>query len=64
MFADWMNSYFLISHSSAIHVVLTKKGFCSSSSYLIMSKKINAVTLGDWKNNKTSFTVIEVQINT
>ncbi|MCU4984477.1 hypothetical protein P4310_30865 [Bacillus thuringiensis] len=40
-----------------------KESFCSSSSYLILLKRINAITLGGWKKKKTSFTVIEVQIN-
>ncbi|WP_176543939.1 hypothetical protein [Bacillus thuringiensis] len=59
-----MDSCLLISHSIAIHFMCTERGFCSSSSFLIMSKQISAATLGDWKKNKTSFTVIEVQINT
>ncbi|AYF06165.1 hypothetical protein CN386_15600 [Bacillus cereus] len=40
-----------------------KESFCSSSSYLIKCKQIDAAILGDWKKDKTSFTVIEVQIN-
>ncbi|KZD33125.1 hypothetical protein B4082_3193 [Bacillus cereus] len=40
-----------------------KESFCSSSSYLIKCKQIDAAILGDWKKEKTSFTVIEIQIN-
>ncbi|MGH0973302.1 hypothetical protein ACQVT2_26870 [Bacillus paranthracis] len=63
MVADWMNSYFLISYSTAIYVIQAKKGFCSSSSYLIMLAQMNVTTLGDWKKNKTSRTTIETKIN-
>ncbi|MDG1605290.1 hypothetical protein P7D05_21115 [Bacillus paranthracis] len=60
MVADWMNSCFLISYSTAIYVIQAKKGFCSSSNYLILLQQMNITTLGNWEKNKTSFTVIEV----
>ncbi|MFJ8453310.1 hypothetical protein [Bacillus paramycoides] len=63
MVADWMNSCFLISHPIEVHVVYTRESFCSSSSYLIMLVQIDVTILGGWKKNKTSFTVIKVQIN-
>ncbi|WJE66504.1 hypothetical protein [Bacillus mycoides] len=59
MVADWMNSCFLISYPIVIHVVYTEKGFCSSSSYLIILTQMNVTTLGDWEKNKTSRTTIE-----
>ncbi|KMP64404.1 hypothetical protein P7D05_21685 [Bacillus paranthracis] len=63
MVADWMDSCFLISHSIAIYVIQAKKGFCSSSSYLIRLAQMKATTLGDWKKNKTSRTTIKIQMN-
>ncbi|PNU07782.1 hypothetical protein C2L96_28935 [Bacillus cereus] len=59
MVADWMNSCFLISYSTAIYVIQAKEGFCSSSSYLIMLTQMNVTTLGNWKKNKTSRTTSE-----
>ncbi|WP_142399120.1 hypothetical protein [Bacillus thuringiensis] len=47
MVADWMNSCFLISHPIEVHVVYTREGFCSSFSYLIKCKRIDAAVLGD-----------------
>ncbi|ADY19639.1 hypothetical protein COJ60_29640 [Bacillus cereus] len=63
MVADWMNSCFLISYSTAIYVIQAKKGFCSSSSYLILLMHISRTSLGDWKKCETSRTVIKIQIN-
>ncbi|MGM2836305.1 hypothetical protein ACS2TZ_47400, partial [Bacillus cereus group sp. Bce025] len=63
MVAGWMNSCFLISHSTVIYVIQAKRGFCSSSSYLIMLARIYVTTLGDWKKNKTSRTTIKIQMN-
>ncbi|WP_179874618.1 hypothetical protein [Bacillus toyonensis] len=37
-----------------------RRAFCSSSSYLIMLGQKSVATLGDWKKNKTSFTVFLV----
>ncbi|MGR5868123.1 hypothetical protein ACT7C2_00445 [Bacillus pacificus] len=60
MVADGMNSCFLISHPTVNYVMQAEKGFCSSSSYLILLQQMNITPLGNWEKNKTSFTVIEV----
>ncbi|MDZ5609604.1 hypothetical protein U2I54_21730 [Bacillus pseudomycoides] len=40
-----------------------EESFCSSSSYLIMfAVQVNVTTLGNWKKDKTSFTVFKLEV--